>query len=96
MKIVTLYESGSTDGYKPFGDSTYFNFESKAVSFANNKHGGFSIKPIKHSAIEHQGKYYLLKSSDPVGLYNSEFEKEKLKEAALAKLSKEERKALGF
>lgn len=96
MNVIEIYESGSTDGYKHFGDNKYFLNESMAKAYAKNKHGNYCIDPIKHFAINAgDEKYYLLKSESPINLANSEAEKLKIKESALSKLSSEEREILG-
>ena len=97
MNIIQIYESASTDGYKSFGDGVFFDTSTGANAFAKQKHGGYAVDALKHlSIMDKDGRYYLLKDTNPISLYGSRQAGEDMAKAALAKLTPEERKALGI
>lgn len=97
MKIVTLYEPASSDGYSSKGDKQYNLDKTVAVAQGKQKHGNYANTPFEHLAVKDtDGKYYLLKQAEPVLLADSAEAKAEIKKTALAKLSAEERQVLGL
>ena len=97
VKIVTLYESASSDGYRPSGDGLFYLNESEAKAAGDVKHSGWSCSPLQHEAMDTgDGKFYLLASSSPVALANTPAHKEQLRQMALKKLTDSEKKILGL
>lgn len=97
MKIISLFEPASSDGYKHFGDGVFHLSASNADQAAKNKHGGYAVEPIKHDAIEFEdGRYLLLKSTKPVSIVGTTQATEDIAKAALEKLTPAERVALGL
>jgi hypothetical protein len=97
MKIVTLYESASTDGYTATGDRLFYLDQGQAQAQSRAKHGGYSTLPLEHSAVATEdGRYLLLKSTRPVSLAGSTQAVEDLAASALKKLTTDERRALGL
>lgn len=95
-KIIEIYESASADGYSLFGDGVYFTEKHQAEHFSRAKHGGCS-RCEAHAAIQTKsGEIYLLKRTTPVVMKDSREYNQKIKEAALAKLSEEEKRLLGL
>lgn len=97
IKIVTIYESASTDGYTGFGDGIFFTEKNLAENRSKSKHGNYSTRPFSHLAIEIEtGKYILVKSENPVCIEDGVAEKEAQKQNALSKLSDYEKEILGL
>lgn len=96
LKIIKLYESGTTDGYTTQGEGLFFLRESEAETYTENKHKGYG-RVIAHSNVaEIDGEYYLLKSKNPITLASTIEAQKKLKEEILKKLTDEEQKILGL
>lgn len=97
MEVIELYETASTDGYKQHPDGKFFESKFKAVAYGKNKYGYHSTEPIAHFAIsDGDGNYYLLQQKESIQLADSKAEMEKVKRAALSKLTIEERQVLGL
>lgn len=87
--VVPLWESASKDA----GHARYFLTAEEAGLDAEMKSGILSAV-LRHSAIRCDGRYYLLKQTEPVVLAELTG-KAALVKSARAKLTKEEREALG-
>jgi hypothetical protein len=96
IKIETIYEGAYSDGYKHFGSGRYFLEDSDAQIWAAEKYNRMSISPKFHKAIKLSEGEYVILSGEPVCITGSAKEKEYIAKKALAKLSKEEREALGI
>lgn len=96
IKIVTLYEPQSTDGYRSFGEGVYFKIKTLADNYAKNKHKSYAYLSEEHKAIVDGEDYYLLKSEFPVYVEGSEKADEQKRKSALSKLSEEDKKVLGL
>lgn len=95
MKIITLYEAGSTDGYRSYGDGKFYLTLSEA-EVGSSRHGGHA-SPLTHNKIGYiDGQYYMLERITPIAIANSIEEKEQLRQSALKKLTKAEREVLGI
>ena len=97
MKIVTLYQPQYTDGYKHYPLNIYFESETDSDTYSKDNHQSYAVdsKSLK-AIVAGDGEYYILSSDQPVHLYDSGLEKEKIIQQALDKLTKEERELLGF
>lgn len=96
-QIETIYEAAHTDGYRNFGSGKYFLRNSDAQTYASKKYRGYAISPMCHKAVKlDDGEYAILSNDSPVYITGSKKEKEFIAKQALAKLSQEEREALGF
>jgi hypothetical protein len=94
MNFLDIFEAASCDGYTTQGSGQFFVDKYTAEKFANEKDGGHA-DVLRHPAIQaSDGKYYLLKSRDSVNVNEDIIED--IRKAALAKLTKEERIALGL
>lgn len=97
MEIIKIYESASSDGYSATGDRLYFLDEAIATATAKRKHGNYSTTSFQHFGVKVSNDEYLLVVSEkPIVLADSEMAKEKIRQSALSKLSKEERDVLGI
>lgn len=97
MEIVKIYESASSDGYTSTGDRLYFLDEKIATAISKRKHGTYSTESIQHLGVKvNDGEYLLVISEKPIALADSEAAKEKIRQSALSKLSKEEQEILGL
>lgn len=95
--IVSIYESASTDGYRSTGDKKYYLDYNVSKTAGRQKHGSYAVNPIEHFAIQiNEDEFLILESTIPVALTNSKTEIENIKKEALAKLTPEEQKVLGF
>lgn len=96
IKIVTLYEPQSSDGYGSFGDGVYFKTETLADNYSKNKHKAYASYSKDYKAIVDGEDYYLLERETPVYVEGSNKSKERKREIALSKLSEEDKKVLGL
>lgn len=97
MKIIKLFEVASSDGYKSSGDGELHLSSTNAYQSARNRHKGYAAMPIEHDAIEAEdGRYLLLKSTNPVSVVGTAQAVEDIAKAALEKLTSAERAALGL
>lgn len=96
MKIIKLYESGTTDGYTTSGEGMFFVNEYEAKSYVENKHHGYGRVITHDNVAEIDGEYYLLKRRSPITLASTIEAQKKLKEEILKKLTDEEKKILGL
>ena len=96
MKIITLYESGSTDGYTDSGSGMFYLLEHEARSHAENKHGCYGRVITHNSVAEIDGEYYLLKRATPIVLANTLEQIKELKELAMSKLTDADKRVLGL
>lgn len=96
MKIITLYESGSTDGYTDRGDGMFYLKEHEAKSYSENKHHGYGRVLTHKNVAEIDGEYYMLKRVEPIVLANTVEELKKLRELAMNKLTDADKRVLGL
>lgn len=97
MKVTTIYETAHTDGYTHTGDGRYFASEYDAEKAGKERYKAYAVSPIPRKAVEDEdGRYYLIKENNPVSLFGSKQAKEDIAAAALKKLTKEEKEALGL
>lgn len=96
--LVNLYKPGYSDGYNHFYESIYFESREDADNYAKSKHGNYAVESLEVSTIEdiETGEFYILQSTEPVTIYNSQEYKEKRKKEILKSLSKEDRAILGY
>lgn len=90
MKILNIYETASSDGYKTIGNGNYFASKSVAASMAEKISKDVGSDVITHKAVRVEGKvpkYYILRSDSPIELYNPNEAEDKIREDALAKLT---------
>ena len=96
MKITTLFESASSDGYTTTGDGKYFSDFNDADDHAYLKHGGHG-RVLTHNSIGIiDDEYYALVSTTPIVLYGSDKYDKLIRKTALEKLTVEDRKVLGL
>ena len=96
-KLITVYESTSTDGYRNDGDGRYFSSSAAAVNAAKTRHGAHGSGPRSYPAIELDGEVYLLQGKYPIDLdFVKGTRREIIKVRALAKLNDEEKEVLGL
>lgn len=96
MKIVKLYESGTTDGYTTSGSGMFYLCEYEAKTYTENKHKGYGRIITHDNVAEIDGEYYLLKSRYPITLASTIEAQQKLRETILNKLTEEEQRILGL
>lgn len=93
IKLVTLYEPRSTDGYRSFGEGCYFKMSSSAEDYSRKKNGAYSASNKEHKSIVDGDN---LKSGSPVYVEGTEKADEQKRKLALSKLSEEDKKVLGL
>lgn len=96
MKIIKLYESGTTDGYTTQGEGMFFVHEHEAKAYCEAKHQGYGRIVTHDNVAEIDGEYYLLKRRSPITLASTIEAQKKLKEEILKKLTDDEKKILGL
>lgn len=96
--LVNLYKPGYSDGYNHFYESIYFENRGDANNYAKSKHGNYAVESCEIPAIEdiETGEFYILQSTEPVTIYDSQEYKERRKKEILKSLSKEDRQILGY
>lgn len=97
MKIIQVYESQSSDGYRDIGDGRYFKTAAEAENYAKIVHKGYATRPKMINVVEYfEGEYLKLESTNTIVLYGTEQERERKKKIALDKLTEEEKHLLGL
>lgn len=86
-EIITVYEAMVTDGYKEWSLG-YYRSQTKAVAKSNYNR----VSPARYAALMEDGSVWLMRDT-PVTLLD---DKDELQRSALAKLTPEEKKALGL
>lgn len=97
--IIIVYETSHTDGYKNNPGGDFFRTKEEAVAYAKVRFSGHGSSPIVHNAMVHgNGLLYLLKQVTPVTLADATQEvlEAKKRNAALNKLTDEDKKILGL
>lgn len=96
MKIIEVFQSGSTDGYRDTLTGNYHLTKQAAEVEAHAEHGSYGITGTKLAIRLDDGTLYLLASRDPIAIVGTDAYKKILRDKALSKLTEAERDALGF
>lgn len=98
METITLYESGSTNGYKIYGGNRFFRNKEEAEKDSNHPcMGGYgAIRCHSNSYIHLKDGNYYLENGKKVFLAKPRETVKEMREAALAKLTEEEIFLLGL
>jgi hypothetical protein len=97
MNIITLYRPCSTDGYTHFPEDIFFDNSLESARYAKEKHGGYAVDSSAVKAIEGEpGYYYLLSRETPVTIHGSLEFGEQARQAALGRISPQDKAILGL
>ncbi len=91
--IFTMYQAGTTDGYKHEFYPTLY--PSREIALKKGGEHGYGIEPREVSCVEvENGDVYIV--NGPYATAQQIARKQEVRDAALAKLTPEERAALGL
>lgn len=90
--IFTMYQAGTTDGYKSTYGSTLYH--SREIAEIRGSEQGYGASPREVKCVEIEGAFYIVEG--PYETAKQVARRQEVREAALAKLTPEERAALGL
>lgn len=95
IRMVRVYRAGHTDGYKYFFSGPVFRSAAEADAVSLKENGGYAVKAEECQALEtDDGRLFLL--LDETRYAEAALTERALREAALTKLTADERRLLGL